>query len=50
MQLTNSKLELRRYAMSVYDKEGKGSISEDELLELLTMLHPHNQGPVTVSV
>lgn len=40
--------EIRKLAFSIYDPENYGKITQNQLLELLTMLHPKNQGPVTV--
>lgn len=43
-----SKEEVRHYAFSIYDPDGYGFITQDQFLDLLTVLHPKNQGPVTV--
>ena len=40
--------EIRRYTFAIWDNDNFGWITQDNLLEMLTMLHPHNQGPVTV--
>jgi Ca2+-binding EF-hand superfamily protein len=42
--------DLCKLVFSVYDPDNYGVITQTQLLDMLTMLHPANQGPVTVRV